>query len=116
NQLGRGGPGGRGFGGGGFGGRGGGAGRGVPAMSRGTSVVLNAQLQYRRNEMQAINVFPELGGKTTNTSIAAPLGLNIVHGRTIQNVNVNVAHTSVVTTNGFAGRENVAGEAGIQYP
>jgi hypothetical protein len=115
NQLGRGAPGGRGFGGGGFGGRGG-AGRGTPAAARGTNVVLNAQLQYRRNETQAINVFPGLGGETTNTSIAAPLGLNIIHGRTIQNVNVNLARSSVVATNGFAGRENVAGEAGIQYP
>ena len=114
NQLGRDGPGGRGFG-GGFGGRGGGAGRRAPA-ARGTSVVLNAQLQYRRNDTQAVNVFPGLGGETTNTSLAAPIGLNIVHGRTIQNVNVNVAHSDAITTNGFAGRDNVAGDAGIQYP
>jgi hypothetical protein len=116
SQIGAGGPGGRGgFGGRGFGGRGGGGGRGGPA-ARGTNVVLNAQLQYRRNDTQAINVFPGLGGETTNTSIAAPIGLNVVHGRTIQNFNVNVAHTEATTTNGFAGRENVAGDAGIQYP
>jgi hypothetical protein len=116
NQVGRGGPGGRGFGGGGFGGRGGGAGRGEAAAARGTNVVLNAQLQYRRNETQASNVFPGLGGETTNTTTAAPIGLNIIHGRTIQNVNVNVVRSAAVTTSGFAGRENVAGEAGIQYP
>ena len=116
NQLGRGGPGGRGgFGGRGFGGRGGGAGRGAQA-ARGTNVVLNAQLQYRRNDAQAVNVFPGLGGETTNTSVAAPIGVNIVHGRTIQNVNVNVSHSGVTTTNGFAGRDNVAGDAGIQFP
>ena len=84
--------------------------------ARGTNVVLNAQLQYRRNDAQAVNVFPGLGGETTNTSVAAPIGVNIVHGRTIQNGNVNVSHSGVTTTNGFAGRDNVAGDAGIQFP
>jgi hypothetical protein len=117
SQPGRGAPGGRGFGGGGFGGRGGGGGgRGRNLATRGTNVVLNAQLQYRRNDTEIANVFPGLGGQTTNTSIAAPIGLNIVHGRTIQNVTVNVAHSDAQTTNGFSGRENIAGDAGIQYP
>ena len=71
-QGGRGG--GRGGFGGGFGGRGGGpGGRGAPAGPRPTSIILNAQLQYRRNETQALNVFPSLGGDTMNTSISAPI-------------------------------------------
>ena len=33
-----------------------------PWRRRGTNIVLNAQLQYRRNETEALNVFPDLGG------------------------------------------------------
>ena len=43
-------------------------GRGGHADARGTNIVLNAQLQYRRNETQALNVFPVWGADTTNTS------------------------------------------------
>ena len=109
---GRGGGGRGGFGGpGGFGGRGGRFGGG-----RGTNVSLNGQLQWRRNTTEALNVFPDLGGETTNTSISAPITLNVQRGRSIQNFNVNITHTSATTTNAFAGTQNVAGDAGIQYP
>jgi hypothetical protein len=104
---GRGGPGGP----GGFGGRGGRFGAG-----RGTNVSINGQLQWRRNTTEALNVFPDLGGETTNTSISAPITLNVQRGRSIQNINVNIAHTSTTTINAFAGTQNVAGEAGILYP
>ena len=104
--------GGRGGGGrGGFGGRGGRFGGG-----RGTNVSINGQLQWRRNTTEALNVFPDLGGETTNTSISAPITLNVQRGRSIQNINVNVTHTSTTTTNAFAGTQNVAGDAGILYP
>ena len=107
-----GGAGGRGgFGGGGFGGGRFGGGRG-----RGTNIVLTGQLQYRRNETQALNVFPDLGSDTTNTSVSAPITLNVARGRSIQNITVNVAHTSATTTNAFSNSQNVAGEAGILYP
>src|SRR5206468_1125128 len=80
------------------------------------NIVLTGQLQYRRNETHALNVFPNLGGVTTNTSIAAPISLNVAHGRSIQNFTLNVAHTTAQTTNAFSGTEDVAGIAGIQYP
>jgi hypothetical protein len=112
NAGGRGGGGRGGFGGpGGFGGRGGRLGGG-----RGTNVSINGQLQWRRNTTEALNVFPDLGGETTNTSISAPITLNVQRGRSIQNINVNVVHTSATTTNAFAGTRNVAGDAGILYP
>jgi hypothetical protein len=109
NAGGRGGPGGR--GGGGFGGRGGRFGGG-----RGTNVSINGQMQWRRNTTQALNVFPDLGGETTNTSLSAPIQINVQRGRSIQNINVNVTRNSANTTNAFAGAQNVAGEAGILYP
>ena len=78
--------------------------------------MLNAQLQYRRNETESLNVFPNLGGQSTNTSITAPISLNIVRGRSIQNFTVNLTHANVESTNAFAGVNNVAGQAGINYP
>ena len=112
-----GGRGGGGRGGGGFGGPGGFGGRGGRfGGGRGTNVSINGQVQWRRNTTEALNVFPDLGGETTNTSISAPITLNVQRGRSIQNINVNVTHTSTTTTNAFAGTQNVAGEAGILYP
>jgi hypothetical protein len=101
-------------GGGGFGGRGGGP--GGPAGARRTNIVLNAQLQYRENTSDALNVFPGLGGTTVNRSLTVPLSLNVVRGRTIQNFSVNMTHATTTTTNGFANTDNVAALAGIQYP
>ena len=83
---------------------------------RGTNIVLSGQLQYRRNETEALNVFPDLGGTTVNTSIAAPITLTVARGRTIHLINVNTVHSSSEMTNAFANNENVAGVAGIQYP
>src|SRR5439155_18267809 len=104
-----------GFGGGGFGGPGGFGGRGGRG-GRGTNVMLNVQLQYRRNETEALNVFPNLGGKTRNTSIAVPISLNVAKGRSIQKFTVNLTHATVQATNNFSGVDNVAGQAGILYP
>src|SRR5262249_56313272 len=66
-----GGPGNRGGFGGGFGGRGGGRGAGFGA-GRGTNIFLSGQLQYRRTDTEALNVFPDLGGDTITTTITAP--------------------------------------------
>jgi hypothetical protein len=112
-------PGGRGFGrggGGGFGGGGGGFGGRGGQGARGTNIVLNAQLQYRRNETESPSVFSSLGSQTINTSIAAPISLNIQKGRSVHNVTVNFTHANTQTTNAFSGVDNVAGAAGIRYP
>ena len=104
--AGRGGPGGRGGGRGGPGGRGG---RG----QQGTSVMLNAQVQYRRSNNERLNVFPTLGGTNASSSLSVPISLNISHRRTMHNVNVNVSRTTSSTVNRYANVEDVAGSAGI---
>jgi hypothetical protein len=104
----RGGGGGGGRGAGGFG-RGGG-GRGGRS---GTAVVLNAQLQYRRNLADIVNVFPLLGGTNNGSTWSVPVSLNILRGRSIHNVQVNMTRSSTVIRNGFAGSIDVAGLAGI---
>lgn len=103
-----GGPGGRvgGRGGGGVGGR-------RQALSRGTSVSLTAQFQYRRSDADRPNVFSTLGGTTHSSSIAVPVSLNVARGRTLHNLNVQFSRTSNATANRFAGIDNVAGNAGI---
>jgi trimeric autotransporter adhesin len=102
--------------GGGFGGgRGGFGGRGGQG-NRGTNIVLQGQLQYRRNESEALNVFPGLGSTYTNSSITVPISLNVVHNRTVNNFSVNITHAESETTNAFANVQNVGGLAGINYP
>jgi len=108
---GRGGRGGRAGGFGGFGGRGGARGGGRGAA--GTAVVLNAQLQYRRNDSDAVNVFPQLGGRNTSSNVSVPIQVNILRGRAIHNVQATVTRTSSGSRNGFAGVSDVAGAAGI---
>src|SRR5262249_46211538 len=110
-------PQGRGSPGRGGGGCGGGRGRfGGRGGARGTNVNLQAQLQYRRNETEALNVFPNLGSRTTNTSVTVPISLNVVKNRFVNNFSVNVTHSSTQTTNSFANVQNVGGAAGISYP
>jgi len=111
-----GGPGGR----GGFGSGGGGPGgfgRGGGRLGNGsTSIILNAQLQYRENQVETLNVFPDLSEETTNRRLTVPLSLNVARHGIIQNFSVNYTHLGVETTNNFANVQNVAGLAGIQYP
>ena len=91
-------------------GRGGRGGRG----QQGTSVMLNAQVQYRRNVNERINVFPTLGGDNRGSTFSVPMGLNIVHRRMLHNINVNFSRTSSSTINRYAYVRDVAGEAGIR--
>src|SRR5204862_2720580 len=102
-------------GGGGAGGaRGGAGGRGGRGQAAtGTSVNMTAQLQYRRATNDILNVMPQLGGHSSNSSLGVPIGFNIRHKRTMHTINVNFSSTSAETTNPFAGVTNVAGLAGI---
>lgn len=113
NAGGRGGGGRGGFGGGGFaGGRGGPGGRGGRGQ-QGTNVMLNAQLQWRRNDNDQINVFPALGGRNTGSSLTVPIALNVARRGTMHAVNVTVTRTTSANTNRYAYLEDVAGRAGI---
>lgn len=104
--------GGRGAGGrgGAFGGRGGlRAGRG----GRGTTAVLNAQVQYRRGSNERLDVFPTLGGRIRNSSLAVPLSFNLARRGTLHQISVNTSRTRSASRNQYAGLEDVAGGAGI---
>ncbi|MDQ3486372.1 MAG: TonB-dependent receptor [Acidobacteriota bacterium] len=107
--AGRGGPGGRG---GAGGGRGGAAGRGGRA-NQGVSVVMNAQLQYRRNDNEQNNVFPTLGGTSTGSSLSTPVSFNIMRRRTMHNVNLNFSRSTSGAQGRYSNLEDVAGNAGI---
>lgn len=100
-------------GGGGPGGRmGGPGGRGGRAM-QGTSVILNAQLQYRRSENDQVNVLPTLGGRNHGSTVSVPIGLNVMRRGMMHTLNVNVTGTRSEGTNQYAFVEDVAGRAGI---
>ena len=95
--------------------RGGGRGGGLGGRGQqGTSVVLNAQVQYRRNDNERLTVFPTLGGQNSGSSLALPISLNVAHRRMLHNVTVNYSRTSSGTVNRYANVEDVAGAAGIQ--
>ena len=106
---GRGAPGGRGGGGGRAGGPGGRGGRG----NQGTTVTMNAQFQYRRNDNQQNNLFPTLGGNSQGSSLSTPVSLNITRRRTLHNVNVNFSRTTSEALGRYAYVADVAGAAGI---
>jgi trimeric autotransporter adhesin len=110
-QGGRGGPGGRG---GGFGGRapGGPGGRGGAAQQA-LNVTMTAQVQYRRNHNEQINVFPTLGGQSRGSTFGVPLSFNILHRRMMHTVNVTLSRTTSESVNQYAYVEDVAGAAGI---
>ena len=97
-------------GGAGGGGRGAGFGRGGGGRGgrSGTAVVLNAQLQYRRNLADIVNVFPLLGGTNNGSMWSVPVSLNILRGRSIHNLQVTATRSSTAIRNGFAGAIDVA--------
>ena len=95
--------------GGGFGGRGGGRGGG----RAGNAVVLSAQVQYRHDQSDVLNVFPELGGLNRNSTLSVPVTLNVLRGRTVHNLQVNVTRTDSDARNGFAYVSDIAAAAGI---
>ena len=105
----------RGGGGGGrgaFGGRGGAGGRGGRG-NQGTTVLLNAQMQYRRSDNERVNVFPTLGGVNESSTFALPVSLNVARRRTLHNISVNYSRTTGASINRYAYVEDVAGNAGI---
>ena len=104
-----------GFGRGGGGGFGGGrAGERGPGQAQtGTSVTMTAQFQYRRADNDVLNVLPALGGRSSSSSLTAPVTLNIRHNRSMVMINFNASQTTSQTTNQYAGITDVAGNAGI---
>ena len=93
---------------GGRGGRGGGRG------AQGTNVVLNATINYRRNEGDRFTAFPTVSGATRGTTLNVPLALNIRAGRLVHNVRATFGRTTSRAGNTFAFVEDVAGDAGIR--
>ena len=100
---------------GGRGGRGGGLGAGGRGFRgrRGTGVVLNAQVQYRRNERASLGAFSTVDGLRSGSSFTAPVALNVFKGGMMHNVRVNLSQTRSATVNQYAGVEDVAARAGI---
>jgi hypothetical protein len=115
--AGRGGPGGRGGGfapGGARGGVAGGGRQGGRGQQQARwNVSANAQVNWRRNANDQTSVFPALGGKSSGSSLAVPVGVNISHGRVQQTVNINYSRTTNKSTSKYANVEDVAGTAGI---
>jgi hypothetical protein len=74
---------------------------------------MTAQVQYRNNTSEQVNVFPTLGGTTTGSSLSVPITVNVARRRNMHAFNVNVSRTSSNSTNRYAYLLDVAGLAGI---
>ena len=103
---------------GGFGGRGGrggrfGSGGRGPGGRRGTGVVLNAQVRYRRNDQARLGAFSTVDGDRSGSSFTAPVAVNAFRGGMMHNVRVGLSQTRSATVNQYAGVEDVAALAGI---
>ena len=77
--------------------------RGSNQAQQGTSVTMTAQFQYRRGDSELVNVLPALGGRSTTSSLTAPVSLDIRHKRSMYNINFNVSQTSARTTQSVRG-------------
>ncbi len=97
----------------GRGGQAGPGGRGGGRGNQGTTVNMNAQLQYRQNNGEQVNVFPTIGGRTRGSSLSVPVGVNISHRRTMHAINVNFSRSTSTSRNRYAYFVDVAGLAGI---
>ncbi len=91
-------------------GRGGRGGRGA----QGTNVVLNATVNYRRNQADRFTAFPTVSGATRGTTLTVPLALNIRSGRTVHNIRATFGRTTSRAGGQFAFVEDVASAAGIR--
>src|SRR5690606_34807274 len=103
---------------GGRGGRGGGGRLGGPGRraraNQGTSQVMNAQVQYRRNDNEQNHVFPTLGGRSQGSSFSVPVSFNVMRRGMMHSVNLNLTRSSSASLGKYAYVEDVAGNAGIQ--
>jgi hypothetical protein len=96
----------------------GGAAQGPGRGGRGTfapplNVSLSATINYRRNNGDRMNVFPDLSGATKGSTLSVPFNLNIRAGRSMHAISGSVSRTVSSTLNDFAFTRNVVGEAGI---
>jgi hypothetical protein len=91
-----------------------GAGRGGRgAFQPPINATLTATINYRRNDGDRLNVFPDLSGTTQGNTLSVPVSLNIRAGRSVHAISTTFSRTSSSTLSDFAFTRNVAGEAGI---
>lgn len=92
----------------------GGAGRGGRgAFQPPLNATITATVNYRRNDGDRLNVFPDLSGTTQGNTLSVPVSLNIRAGRSVHAISTTFSRTSSATLSDFAFSRNVAGEAGI---
>jgi hypothetical protein len=75
---------------------------------------MNATINYRRNDGDRSNVFPQLSGTTTGSTFSMPVTVNLRAGRSMHAFNVNFSQTRSRTANPFAYSDDIAADAGIR--
>ena len=81
--------------------------------AQGTNVNMTAQLQYRRSDSDILNIMPELGGHSSNSSLAVPVSFNIRHKRDDARAQRQLLVDLGEHDQPIQRRQNVPAEAGI---
>ena len=95
------------------GGAGGGRGGGRGNFQAPLNVTMNASINYRKNDGDRLNVYPDLGGTTSGSTLSVPVTINMRAGRSMHAFTATFNQTKSTTLDSFAFLQNVAGQAGI---
>ena len=98
----------------GFGGRGGGGGR--RQQNQGLRQSINFNYNWSHSASDDVNIFPELGGKTSSDRIRVQAGYTIGYHRFTSIFNVNWNRSNSQTTNFFTNGPDIATQIGILGP
>jgi hypothetical protein len=82
-------------------------------QSKGLQQNLHANFNYAHTASDAVNLFPELGGKQQTYQYSLDLGYTVSRGRLSNNFDLNWNQTQSHLTNYFTDKTDIAGEIGL---
>jgi hypothetical protein len=100
----------------GFGGRGGGGGPRAAQQNQGLRQSVNFNYNYSHSAADNVNIFPELGGKTSSDSNSFQAGYTVGYHKFTNIFNANWNRSNSTTTNFFTNGQDIETEIGILGP
>ncbi len=100
----------------GFGGRGGGGGRRSQSTTQGLRQSINANYNWSHTASDNVNIFPELGGKTSSQSDSVQAGYTLGYHKLTNIFNASWNRSNSKATNFFTSGTDIATQLGILGP
>ena len=100
----------------GFGGRGGGGGGRRAQQSQGLRQSINVNYNWAHSASDNVNIFPQLGGKTSSDSNSVQAGYTIGYHRVTSIFNTSWNRSNSQTTNFFTNQADIASQLGVTVP